>query len=187
MMISQTVQITHAQALLARAAVLYDDPCLPFAKLAREEGWKRGFISGAEWMRVAMQHVRGTPIAPVEGRYQRLGFIKYGLASLGALAWLLFCVVYGIWPLMIGVVPVFYAIETQMVFLFPCVIDGSTTPFHEGRMLMRRAGGTLAVMVSVLQFAVLMLFGGFTGRGFVRSWALGCLAVVLWYEDLRRA
>jgi hypothetical protein len=30
-----------------------------------------------------------------------------------------------------------------------------------------------------------MLLGGLAGRGFVRSWCLGCLAVCLWYEDLR--
>src|SRR5262249_37135522 len=28
------------------------------------------------------------------------------------------------------------------------------------------------------------LFGGLAGRGFLRSWCLGCLAVCLWYEDL---
>src|SRR5205823_3911054 len=26
---------------------------------------------------------------------------------------------------------------------------------------------------------------GIVGRGFVRCWCLGCLAVCLWYEDLR--
>jgi predicted MPP superfamily phosphohydrolase len=30
-----------------------------------------------------------------------------------------------------------------------------------------------------------MLFGGLVGRGFLRCWCLGCLAVCLWYEDLR--
>jgi hypothetical protein len=39
----------------------------------------------------------------------------------------------------------------------------------------------------VIPLAAVMLFGGVVGRGFVRSWCLGCLAVVVWYEDLRRA
>ena len=50
-----------------------------------------------------------------------------------------------------------------------------------------RAGGTLAVMAVVLPVAAVMLFGGFARQGFVRSWCLGCLAVCIWYEDLRGA
>ncbi len=37
----------------------------------------------------------------------------------------------------------------------------------------------------VLTLAAVMLLGGFVRHGFVRSWCLGCLAICLWYEDLR--
>ena len=184
-MSSQTVSVFYTQSLLALAAALYDDPLLPFARLAHTEGWKRGFISGAEWMRTVMQHVRGSAILTVKAPYQQLGFFKYGLAGCGALLWLAFSLAINLWPLAIGVIAVFYAIEAQMVFLFPCVIDRTPSPFQQSRLLMNRAGGTVRVMGSVLQFALLMVFGGFTGRGFVRSWAIGCIAVVLWYEGLR--
>jgi len=43
------------------------------------------------------------------------------------------------------------------------------------------------VMAVVLPVAAFMLFGGFARQGFVRSWCLGCLAVCIWYEDLRGA
>jgi predicted MPP superfamily phosphohydrolase len=36
----------------------------------------------------------------------------------------------------------------------------------------------------VLPLACTMLFGGLAGRGFLRSWCLGCLAICIWYEDL---
>jgi len=42
-------------------------------------------------------------------------------------------------------------------------------------------------MKTVLPLAAMMLLGGFVGRGFVRSWCLGCLAVLIWYERLRTA
>lgn len=48
-----------------------------------------------------------------------------------------------------------------------------------------QAGGTLRVMAVVMPIAATMLGGGFVGRGFLRSWCLGCLAVCIWYEDLR--
>jgi hypothetical protein len=89
--------------------------------------------------------------------------------------------------LLIMCVPVFYAIEAQMVFLFPLALDGSAGPFRESRVWTRQAGGTLEVMRLVLPIAVTMLFGGFVGRGFVRSWCIGCLAVCVWYELLRIA
>ena len=74
-----------------------------------------------------------------------------------------------------------------MVFLFPLVLDGSTAPFADARRSTVQAGGTLAVMRVVLPLAAVMLLGGFAGQGFVRSWCLGCLAVCLWYEQIRMA
>jgi hypothetical protein len=80
---------------------------------------------------------------------------------------------------------IFYAVEAQMVFLFHLALDGSARPFADARCWTRRAGGTVAVMRVVVPLACTMLFGGLAGRGFLRSWCLGCLAVCLWYEDLR--
>jgi hypothetical protein len=90
------------------------------------------------------------------------------------------------WVLLPGVVIIFYLVEAQMVFLFPLALDGSAHPIRESLVWTRAAGGTIPVMLTVMQLAAVMLFGGFFGRGFVRSWCLGCLAVVLWYEALRR-
>jgi len=85
------------------------------------------------------------------------------------------------------VVPAFYAVEAQMVFLFPLALDGSPQLFRQARALTVQAGGTLAVMRTVLPLATVMLGGGIVGLGFVRSWCLGCLAVCLWYEQVRAA
>ncbi|MBA3869730.1 MAG: hypothetical protein H0X30_11320 [Anaerolineae bacterium] len=73
-----------------------------------------------------------------------------------------------------------------MVFLFPLALDGYPELFRESRQLTIKAGGTLNVMLIVMRLALVMLFGGFWGRGFVRSWALGCLSVVLWYEQVKQ-
>ena len=47
------------------------------------------------------------------------------------------------------------------------------------------AMGRGTTLIFTLPVAGVMLFGGFAGRGFVRCWCLGCLAVCLWYEGLR--
>jgi predicted MPP superfamily phosphohydrolase len=92
------------------------------------------------------------------------------------------------WPAVaVGGVLVFYAVEAQMVFLFPLLLDGSPRPWRESLRWTRRAGGTVAVMRVVKRLAMTMIFGGLAGGGFVRSWCVGCLAVCIWYERVRAA
>ena len=135
-------------------------------------------------MRLALESLRGRPCPPTTNNYQLLGLIKYGLAVSPALLWAVAVYVCHVPWLMPLAVVVFYAVEAQMVFLFPVALDGSTRPFGAARRWTVRAGGTVAVMRVVLPLAGTMLFGGLAGRGFLRCWCLGCLAVCLWYEDL---
>jgi predicted MPP superfamily phosphohydrolase len=174
----------RARDLLARAAERYDAPGSPL-RAAAAGAARGGFASGAGWMRLALETLRGRPCPPTAINYQRLGLVKYGLAGgaalLGAVA---ACAGHVPWLVPLAAVA-FYAVEAQMVFLFPLALDGSTRPFGDARRWTRRAGGTVAVMRVVVPLACTMLFGGLAGRGFLRSWCLGCLAVCLWYEDLR--
>jgi hypothetical protein len=79
----------------------------------------------------------------------------------------------------------FYLVEAQGAFVFPALVDGVASPWRGSRTLVRTAGGTLVVAASTLLIASVMLFGGIVGNGFLRSWCIGCLAIVLWYERLR--
>ena len=179
-----------ARALLARAAELYDRPDLPLQTSAIGAA-RGGFASGAAWMGRALAVLREQacteeePSATARRYFHWLGTIKYGLAAGAALACLVIIVGLSLAWLAPFAVLVFYGVEAQFVFLFPVALDGSRRPFRDARLWTRRAGGTLAVMRTVLPVACVMLGGGFMGRGFVRSWCLGCLAVCLWYEDLR--
>lgn len=179
------VERLSSAVLLRRAALHFDAPESRLAELSRGV-WRGGFASGGCWMRLALEHLRGQPLAGTPTNLHGLGLIKYGLASAAALAWIMLTTACQWPPLSVLCVPVFYAVEAQMVFLFPLALDGSVRPFREARRWTRRSGGTLPVMAIVLPLAATMLFGGFLGRGFVRSWCLGCLAVCLWYEDLRQ-
>jgi predicted MPP superfamily phosphohydrolase len=136
-------------------------------------------------MRLALETLRGQPCPPTTVDYQRLGLIKYGLAGgVALLATVAACAGHVPWLVPLAAAA-FYVVEAQMVFLFPLALDGSARPFSAARRWTRRAGGTIAVMRVVIPLACTMLFGGLAGRGFLRCWCLGCLAVCLWYEDLR--
>jgi predicted MPP superfamily phosphohydrolase len=174
----------RARELLGRAAQCYDAPDSPL-RTAAAGAALGGFASGARWMRLALETMRGQPCPVTACNYQWLGLAKYGLAGGVALLWVAAaCACHLPWLVPLAVA-IFYAIEAQMVFLFPVAVDGSTRPFAAARQWTRRAGGTVAVMRVVLPLACIMLFGGLLGRGFLRCWCLGCLAVCLWYEDLR--
>jgi len=178
---------TTWSSLLRRAAELYDAPESELSNTAGEAG-RHGFRSGAMWMRRAMVQIRGVPIPePITANFHALGWLKYGAASIVALGWAIAMIAID-WPVLaIGSIPLFYAVEAQGVFLFPVAIDGEPRPFRAARRWTVRAGGTLRVMAIVMPIAVTMLAGGFAGRGFLRSWCLGCLAICIWYERLRNS
>jgi predicted MPP superfamily phosphohydrolase len=149
--------------------------------------WRAGFTSGGHWMRQALGVLRGAPLPEEPRHLNALGIVKYALASGAAALVALIPALFWKQPLLaILCVPAFYATEAQFVFLFPLALDGSSRPFRDARRWTVTAGGTLAVMRVVLPLAFVMVFGGFTGRGFIRSWCIGCLAICLWYERLRQ-
>ncbi|MBK9388360.1 MAG: hypothetical protein IPN34_26365 [Planctomycetes bacterium] len=72
-----------------------------------------------------------------------------------------------------------------MVFAFPLALDGVARPLRASHRLVNANHGVWEATAVVMPLAAAMLVGGFLGRGFVRSWCLGCLAVLLWYESAR--
>lgn len=175
--------MADARALLAEAGVWFDRPTSLLPRAARGV---RGFTGGAAWMAAAMAEVRGAPSPRADVRAEALGWTKYGLACAAAACVLALAWTSHAWLLAALAVPAFYAVEAQWVFAFPAALDGAPSPLRASRALTVRAGGTLSVMATVMPIAAFMLFGGLVGRGFLRSWCLGCLAVVLWYERVRR-
>ncbi|HEX3358584.1 MAG TPA: metallophosphoesterase [Tepidisphaeraceae bacterium] len=173
-----------ASQLLARARDLLDAPNNSLL-LAASHAWQTGFVSGGQWMTLALQVIRQESSPPSIPHLQSLGIAKYALASFAGMTFIL--AAFLIHQPLIALLSViaFYAVEAQMIFLFPLALDGQPHIFRESRRWTLRAGGTLAVMRIVLPLAATMILGGFLARGFVRSWCLGCLAICLWYEDLR--
>ena len=132
----------------------------------------------------AERQFEGTP----EISFEVLGLTKYAICLVGALTCFIFT--RPLFPLPLSCllfVLVFYALEVQMLFVFPLAIDGAKNVFRKSACLMRSEGGTASAIGTVLVLAGMMIFGGVLGRGFVRSWSLGCLAVLLWYEKIRRS
>lgn len=177
--------ITYASRLIAESRAWLERPESALLALAHAHRWG-GFSVGLRWMQRALQEL-GLSQAPIERSSwgsQRLGLIKYlgclsaALVIVGLAAWL------DQWLLLALAIPAFYAVEAQSVFVFVLRAQGHPQPWRRSRKLCIKAGGTLTVMSTVLPLALYMLTGGLRGRGFMKSWCVGCLAVVLWYRDL---
>ena len=169
----------RALNLLKEAASLYGSEIPPYKAYI----WKMDFKSGAEWMRGCLVQIRMKEIVTenVYG-FNAAGITKYGLAVLSSATVVFFSIVTrSLWLLWLAPIA-FYLVEVQMVFLFPLLIDGERNPFKRSRLLIRLQGGTSKAMGVVLPIAWVMMFGGLFGQGFIRSWCIGCLAILLLYE-----
>jgi hypothetical protein len=145
------------------------------------------FFHGASWMAELMGVLReDTKDFPYLRSYTLYGIFKYALAGFSALFFLLsmvFLKVYYLFPVLILV---FYLVEAQFIFLFPLLIDHSASPVSDSFRMTRRAGGTLSVMRTLLPIALYMLSGGLTWKRFMKNWTIGCIMMVVWYEEIRR-
>src|SRR6516225_6451746 len=104
--------------LLTRAAERWDAPGSPL-RAAAAGAARGGFTSGARWMQLALETLRGRPCPPAAFNYHRLGLIKYGLAGGVALLWAVAACAWHVpWLVPLAAIA-FYAVEAQMVFLFP--------------------------------------------------------------------
>ena len=132
-----------------------------------------------------MGQLRGQPPSALKPSFERLGFIKYTLATMAALLTGTAAAAVGAWWLCPLAVVAFYIVEVQMVFLFPVALDGGRQPFATAHDHLRRAGGTRQAVPIVMRIACHMLLGGFRNGAFLQCWCEGCLAVCVWYELVR--
>lgn len=178
---------SHSRRLLSQALKIYQSN--EHLREASRDASRGGFATGARWMARALAHLRNRSESPQARwrpiHYHLAGWTKYGLCAGAALIILLIAITTGWWFLLPVVPLVFYLTEAQFVFLFPLMIDDNPHPFRNSPGLTRKAGGTWKVTATVLPLAWHMLTGGLFGQGFIRSWCLGCLAVVIWYEELQ--
>ncbi len=180
--------IAHSPSLwIARGESLWDAHeslrASATATLARE-------LSASAWMAEALGLLRETP--------RETGFDpratdraiarKYALATTAALVTGAVCATASAPALvtLTAAVLAFYTVEVREVFLVPCAIDGArANPAAESAALLRAQGGLAWGLRRVIPIAAHMLTGGLRGRGLLRSWCAGCIAVLCWYEAAR--
>ncbi|MCA9322363.1 MAG: metallophosphoesterase, partial [Planctomycetes bacterium] len=147
----------------------------------------RGLGSGGRWMAAVLGRLRNEDVrGNSSAHYGRAGWRKYAPCLLVAAIVAAVGVARLGWLVIVPAAVTFYAMEAQTVFLFPLLADHGRRGQRALRALNHRAGGTLTIMTVVLPLAAKMTLGGLADGRFRRSWLQGCVAVVIWYEDLLR-
>lgn len=157
-------------------------------ELVRSADSVRGFTAGGQWMAEALSALRGRRVAQPERRFVALGLKKYGLcvtAGVGAAALAAAATTGPSCAIVFGLLA-FYAVEARHVFDFPAAIDYGHRAPTAARVLRHRAGGTISVMAHVVTIAAFMLFGWLANGRLRWNLVVGCLAVIVGYESLRR-
>lgn len=164
--------MVDARELLAEARAIYD----------RDADLRR-LPLGARWMGHALEVERG----PLTGgatpaRVARLVALKYALCTASALVPVALALATGDAWWTLGAPVAFYLVECPLVFVVPAALVGAERPFRASRERVRGAGGVARALPTVLAIALEMVAGSLFGRGLRRSWCVGCLAVVVWFE-----
>lgn len=137
------------------------------------------FSTGAHWMFQRMQDLNlvkanQAPNLP----WNTIGYFKYALVSLTALGLSGACSL--IEPLLMLSFPIwFYLLELPLVFLFPILIQQNSFSIKHSVQLIQKTGFTTSFLI-LIQLAAGMLF---PSRNFY-NWHKGCLAVLIWYEEV---
>lgn len=138
---------------------------------------------GSKWMFDRMNE-----ISPNHSRYYDpsinffgYGVFKYGLSILVTVLFLLLITKINLF-LLPSLVIIFYFVEVHFLFLFPILFDKKTNPIATSIKYTYQIG-LIHLIVNVIPIALFMIWGLFHFKNPLRSWLVGCIAILIWYKD----
>jgi hypothetical protein len=138
------------------------------------------FSAGARWMAARMNKNAET-VWDNTVNFQAFGVFKYGVSfiAFGLAIYFFGRVSLFLTPL---AVPVFYLAEVHFLFLFPLLIDGVGYPVWASIRQTYKIG-ILRAWINVMPIGAYMIIGLLNTRNAFRNWYIGCLAILIWYDD----
>ena len=142
------------------------------------------FKHGAQWMADALAQLRGHPLPEIpETNFGIYGYGKYGISTLAMLLTAFIAIYFDQIYLIPLAVVTFYLVEIQFLFLFPVLVDRKKAPIRTSLRLTRQAG-YLRTLCTVIPIATFMILGGLGRTTVKEAWLVGCMAILIWYEEV---
>lgn len=146
----------------------------------------RIFSRGANWMHCRMNEMGQNRMTefPKETDFDFYGICKYMtvLFSASVSACILSEISVFLLP---GAVLIFYLTELFFLFYFPLLIDRCNNPFRENFRMLQETGFRRSFF-HLLGIAFYMISGIFHPGDPFRKWKIGCIAVLIWYGEIRK-
>lgn len=139
------------------------------------------FNRGGEWMRMQMSELRLVSIPDRDIPFTFYGLLKYGICLMACFVSAL--VLYQINPLIVPIsIIVFYVFEVHLLFLFPLLIDGAERPIYSSIVATYKIG-VFRALLAVMPIGFIMILGLLKREKRLENWYIGCLSVIIWYEN----
>lgn len=141
------------------------------------------FPSGARWMYDRLNELDEKDTRPFDAgiNYNFYGSLKYGICFSAFLL--------SIWwfskhePLLIPLsILLFYLFEVQFLFLFPLLLDNARKPLLRSLRETYKIGIPKCMFI-VIPISFFMMIGLFQKKDIFRNWHIGCLAILIWYNN----
>jgi hypothetical protein len=145
------------------------------------------FPSGARWMYDRLNELDDHNVRPFNTgtNYNLYGFLKYGICLAGSVLSCWWFLKHA--PLLTPLSALcFYLLEVQFLFLFPLLLDNSRKPVLSGLNKVFEIG-IGKCLLTVMPIAFFMVLGLFRKGNHLRNWHIGCLAILILYNNEVRA
>ncbi len=141
------------------------------------------FDLGARWMFDQLNENISYSFAQFNNKtnYFGYGVFKYGISFLLSIFSAFLFLKLNIFLLPISVI-VFYIVEVHFLFLFPMIIDNFNKPVLRSIKATYKIG-ILKAITTVIPIGIYMVLGLFNIKNPFYNWYVGCLAIVIWYQN----
>jgi hypothetical protein len=140
------------------------------------------FPQGARWMHDRLNELEGsTPSFDTGINYSFYGYLKYSICTCGLLTSAWWLSGFGWLFIPLSILP-FYFLEIHFLFLFPLLIDHAEQPVTTSIREMFRIG-VIRCLSTVIPVSIFMMTGLIFKKDRLRNWYVGCLAILIWYNN----
>lgn len=141
------------------------------------------FKMGAKWM---FDRLKERESGLTQKFNNSINFFAYGLFKYSISFIAFFSSVYVLLKLNLLLLPlsilIFYLIEIHFLFLFPILIYNVKNPIRSSIKQTYRTG-LFIILLNVIHIGFFMVFGLFNFKDPFRNWYIGCMAIIIWYQD----
>jgi hypothetical protein len=141
------------------------------------------FQAGAKWMAEKMNDLEHQKKVFIDAgtSFNVYGYFKYGVCIIAFLVSFFFFLNKNVLFTPISVL-IFYFFEVHFLFLFPLLIDKVPNPIQKSIQITHQIG-VFCAMIIVIRIAFFMLYGILNLKNPFKNWHIGCLCIIIWYQD----